>query len=252
MPTADLQLFRDFRKFDNMDVFTNANLGEVFSVKHFFVFKRDLTYDWFFAMTHFKDSAIMCFPVNVRTLPGTKTDYFVKKNGMEEMKLMSVFDLNFTARSVVFKSWARQVRTYKGKVADMIPAVRMFASSDAIPLFRLMCEKAFWKMPRTVVELYANANGTKYNKEDDDFAVLFDVYRGGMKCNESKVMEILTPRLTQAELDEQFASHLEGIEEAVEVLEEADIHLCDQEKILHSERQNVWLSKTNTVQSDKS
>ena len=65
VPTADLQLCRDFKKCRAMDIFTYANLGESFESKKI-VFRRDKDMskdEWWFAQTHMKDSSLICWPV---------------------------------------------------------------------------------------------------------------------------------------------------------------------------------------------
>ena len=230
VPHADLQLIRDYMTYKTMDIFNKAQLGQAFLVRHFFVFRRDASNEWKFAMTHFKDSAVMCWPMQRKQIPCTKVDYFEPIMPIQDVELMSVFDLKFSARAVVFRSWAYQRRKFGEKMNTLKPGIRMFASTEELPLFSLMCEKAFWKMTRTAIDYYATAKGAKFNKSDDDFAVLYDVIKSTMKTSEDATMKKMQPRLTQTELDEHFGKHIHEIDEAVDVLEESDLHIYEAEK----------------------
>ena len=106
VPTADLQLTRDFIKFKKFEIFDDAKIGATFQAKKRFVFKTEGTEDWFYAQNALKDSAVICWPVLQRKFPHTKQIYYEPLTNCKEIKLVSIWDVKvISASSVTFKSW---------------------------------------------------------------------------------------------------------------------------------------------------
>ena len=111
MPTADIQLMRDYMKFKRMDIFDRAHLGTAFTAKHKSVFKRKDQTDWYYPMNHLKDSSLIAWPVTVEKLSGAGRliDYYAPSKHESEVTLICIFDLTeVMAREVTLKSWASQ------------------------------------------------------------------------------------------------------------------------------------------------
>ena len=95
MPTADLQLCKDFVKYNTMDIFTYADLGESMEAKHKVVFRRDKDMDkngFYYAQTHLKDSALIAWPLHRRTFMKGKTTivYFEPSTYNNDITLISI------------------------------------------------------------------------------------------------------------------------------------------------------------------
>ena len=170
VPTADLQLCHDFRKYRTMDVFTYADVGESFETKRKIAFRRDKDMakdEWWYAQTHLKDSALIAWPLRRQTFQaGGKTiTYFEPDTDHREIKLISIWDVkDITACEVAFKSFAWQRFSYPVQTRTWTPAIRLFLHSAPEPYFCLCCRKAFWGMSRTLSERLVASDGIRLGK----------------------------------------------------------------------------------------
>ena len=231
MPTADLQLTRDFRKYKSMDIFENAHLGESFLAKHKFSFMQK-DGQWFYAQNHLKESSCIVWPCKLEKIKGTTFEYFTPTTTAKEITLVTIWDLKqVTARSVGFKSWAWQQNEIGIKQTKHLdPAIRIFSLTGNMPFFDLACLKAFWKVSRTTAEKLAANAGQKASKDLTDFEWFYDIMKGRLKKSDHKMLELLSQRMTSEGLDEHYKKRVMEMDDAVDVLEDADAKLAEAEQ----------------------
>ena len=112
----------------------------------------------------------------------------------------------------------------------MHPAIRAFQDGDIKDVLSILCLKAFHKLTRPVVEKILKICGVKTDKNNTFFQLLFFLIQTHLKTDDRTTLDILAMRMTLTDAEEDFMEHVLALDEATDVLEEADIAVLNKEK----------------------
>jgi hypothetical protein len=244
VPTADLQLTREFMRVRNMDVFDNAKLGMVCEVQHRLLI-QDKTApkknEWMLACTHFADSSALVWPMIEKLFPGpSKLSYFEPVLYLEQPQMLALWDLDrYNAVPIVWHSWAWQVENAHGHMKDVKAAVRPFMNGTVESLLSVCCRRAFWNLGKASIELLAKSCAIEVKKAWTLFETLFNVIQEQLELEDDDVLSIIALRLSVDDLQDEFAALVLDIEEAYEVLSLEDINKLNLEQENVPKRRNA-------------
>eukprot|EP00959_Pyramimonas_sp_CCMP1952_P189600 3966298-Pyramimonas_sp.AAC.1 len=113
---------------------------------------------WCLALDFFQNSCAFFWPLEATEMPNGDL-LFTPENSTRGPTLRSLFNLDVEACTVVVKSWSRQCSDCPEACVGMNalrPAIRIFKDGPAESLYKVAARKAFWALPKTVLQHVAS------------------------------------------------------------------------------------------------
>jgi hypothetical protein len=126
---------------------------------------------------------------------------------------------NIVVVPIVWKSWLWRYFKLSNKGQRR---VTLQARLDAMPLFDVMCNCAFWMLPRTFIVKLAAQYMIRCASAWSLLQCLFHVISEHMHLGPDAVMNIISKRLHLNDLGDAYAPTLLELDEALEVLDQDD------------------------------
>ena len=233
VPTADLELKREYMRERNLTVFENVEVGICAQTSHRLILVNSSN-EHFHAQMPLKESSVIVWPVTKQTAKGKDgiNTYFEPNLQNAEVELKAVYDFKkFRAIKIRWRSWAWQKNNlHHQEVKRMCPAIRAFMDGKPRTLFEFMCIICFGKLSRPVVEKLAKIAGIKFDPNCTFFQLLLAIIQDVLKLDRCATLDIIAQRMVAPDMEEDYAEHVLHIDEAVDVLEDQDIKVLNQER----------------------
>jgi hypothetical protein len=100
----------------------------------------------------------------------------------------------------------------------------------------LAARKAFWQLSRTEITDLCKAHGIAVTPQDSMYKFLSGAVSGVLDCSDDTLLEVLSMRLTDSEVCNEFSSTIQEIDEAMEVLEYSDREVFKSEQVSAAEK----------------
>jgi hypothetical protein len=185
IPSADLQLMREYFEVRDDSIFSRADLGQVCDHKHRLVVQKTSEANassWYFALSHFSKSSVLLWPVVKHDLPGGAS-YFEPNLTCSRFVLASMFDLKaWRACTLVWRSWAWQKTKLAEFSASVSPGLRAFVAHGSASLFEIACKCAFWALPKSAIVMFAKSMDIPVDSSLLLCGPLENVLNGGLRC----------------------------------------------------------------------
>lgn len=239
-PFADLQALRDASIGASFSLLSSASAGAICQTAHRFVFCQRATPDsppsdqdeWFFAMWQWPDSACLVWPAERRFSPGPERKLYFEPvlASLARPKLITVFNLKrIFACEIKWRSWLWQYLSFPEWRSTLKVTIKAFAEPE-LPIIKLAATKAFWSMSRCEVLNFCSQQGIHVRDHTSMYSVLADVVGGILGADEERTLAVLSQRLADDEMCNEYSAAIQEVEEAAEVLETSDKEAMEAEK----------------------
>jgi hypothetical protein len=223
---TDLFLLRDLDTLGDFSLAKFAFLGKLFQQKHSFVYQHadpaTKKKQWTFPIKHWHESAVFALPVVMHTAPGG-SKYFELACGEAPvfLSIVALSSASSVAARVVPRSWAWQFATVPS-LRKKPPSIRLFMEGSVESVLKVACRNAFWLLPKTDIEVFADYFSIFLPKGLSLVEVLTKVIKDTLKCNDQELFEYLGKRLSNLDNETVFSEALLDIDEAMEVVDRVD------------------------------
>lgn len=182
----------------------------------------------------FKDGAVLCWHVLLRSIPGQATvgNFFEPRIDCDEPSLVSIFDIdskNIVCCNIVFKPPHFQFIDYPGLRTEPV-ALRIFREGPWRCLAQIAGHNACWQLCRSVVQDIAAFQRVQVPPGSNFVELLQLVVAKLTGKNGDDVMVIIYKRLAELHASTTFADFVNELDEATDVLEDADKEVVKQEQ----------------------
>ena len=189
--------------------------------------------------------------------------YFEPVVGEGSVVMKGIFDLKpdvVVGAVFEWKSWLWQVANMPAATQKKLkPAVRaIIKRADIKPVQTIMCENAFWSLPRSSVASFAEYFKIPCDPGLSFVDLLWTTIKGTLKLPDDKVLEILHRRLCFSEFERESSAALFEVDEAWEVVDHMDMSKVkqaqkDAESSLseHKEFRDKYRAKAREVHESK-
>ncbi|CAK0876142.1 unnamed protein product, partial [Prorocentrum cordatum] len=246
-PVADLYMLRHiFAEAPEAPDFNKVNFSWISSfvqVSHKLVVNLP-GQGWCLALDYFNSSCAFFWPMETRELEGGLL-MLQPENSTRGPIVKPLFDLDVPSCTVVVKSWARQCNDYPALCVGMNalpPAIRMFQEGPTDGLYKIAASKAFWSVPKTVLQSVARAKGVDLPPGAMLVDVIFALACDALGVSEVDAIKIVARRHTVNDLQASFFPALLEVEEAIQCL-----HYDDHEEFKSQEKKVVTITEEMSI-----
>jgi len=218
----------------------HAFMGCAANAKHKFVFRRQgpggTDFDWAVGLTHFDDSSMVLWPVELRKVPGYETEYVVFKPSPRPMVVPCFTWKHMFARKCRWRSPASQNHCFPDARGKWRPEVRLIVESLEKALLVVLAELGFCDIDVPTVRRAALVMGYALSSTAGAVEVLVSFIVKVLKCTEEAAMGFLQHRLESlAAKDRRMARALMEYDDAYQCLSKEDFDKVKTQKVKAAE-----------------
>jgi hypothetical protein len=193
----------------------------------------DANMKYYLALASFESSSCAMWPLKVKQVPHYEAEWFDLAEDCVSPSLVTIFDMTtVTACSI---EWLPPLCVYhkfpnaRGYFKNSI-AVLPFKKGNWGKLHKVAAHAAFWSLGRSTLDQVAEAVGAPMERGAPLFTQLFSLVKHITKLPDSSVLKILCQRLGRNDYNNLFGEEVLCLDEALEVLDEADQKLALQQQ----------------------
>lgn len=236
--SADLALLATAHRQDSWLELSKAWLGALLKSSHRLLFRfASNPGEWYFALSHFPDSAVVCVPAALHTWPGCPISVAEPdtKHGVKLFAVTSCEAVEAVAYSWRSPAWQS---AHAPASCALSPGIRACFDAPARPLRAVAAESAFWALDKPTLTRLASHWGVRVPAGANLFDLVHSLVASSLPDrDELDVMDICCSRLGALQKKAQFSDELAELDEAVEVLDRND------QKKIQGERRAAVVSK---------
>jgi hypothetical protein len=196
---------------------------------------------YYYACSHFETSTCNVWPCALKVVPGhDNEEWFELETALDMPHFYTVFDMKSKHLEVCRVQWKAPYNMFVD-----YPNARGKLPCACVPfrlgVFRSLCTLgaycAYWNTGRTTVEDIADCIGLLYDKGDTTFQLLFKCIKHTLKFDDTQILNIMYEhRIKNMTNRERFAQEVMLVDEAFDVLEDADKRVALKEQIANQSR----------------
>lgn len=194
---------------------------------------RSGQHEWFLPLYHYKESAVLCIPVELVTIAAFGMQQIVKFLPNHEPMVKPIFDYRaYECRRFQWRSWAWQAaKLGEARLDQLLPGVRpVCLGRTAESVLHAAAESGWWQLPRATLLAIADEIGIMYDEGTNMMELLSMMTKQVLGCNDEKCMSLLERRLTAPLRAAQVNSAILQVDEAQACLREDDFIELTKEK----------------------
>lgn len=237
VPVADLFLLRSCSSsLGGLRSVEGAWTGQLLDVRHRLLVKvSDGASESIFIAGHFfQDSAVLVWPVLAHTVPAyPQTTWYEPDTSVTTPSFIAVTSLNslgMTAVSFKWKSWLAQLKEFPNAAGKWGPRIRLFAEGPFESLLVVAAKRAFWTLPRSLLQDIASDQGIDIGQATNAFETVAALSSSILGCDQATATRVCHQRLLLLDQETAYSRDLLEIDEAIEVLDKNDHKTVKAEK----------------------
>jgi len=254
VPLADLHMWRDLAAQNALESQDTVFLGKIFKWQHFFVFEyvepKSKRKTMVYPIHHYTDSSVHAVEVKRHKVPMTAHEYYELDFGQEPF-FITMAEVNDFCKGaeVRVRSWAWQLSTLpEDSLCAMGPAIRLFKLGGMKKVKDIVCENAFWLMPKSDIDQWAEHYEIEIPKGSDLVETLVATICGHFKCDKNQALQYTCKRIGNVLESTKYCESLLEVDEAIYCLDihdhremtssqqKAYLDLCDKDQFLEQFR----------------
>ena len=233
---ADLFMLRRAKQHKQLRECEHAWLGSVVDVEHKVALgfprspkSKDL--DWYLGIYNYQKSTAMLWPCSMHKAGKANLFYFELASDLKEPCFRTITSLtDVKAASYEWKSWAFQVQCLSPAVLrNLQPAIRPFAHTWK-PFIEIAVEAAWWNLSRSQIYDLSLYFKLEVAAGSSLFDMLWAFCITFLNLDEEAALKIVYSRVSRSHHGRETNDALLEVEEAVEVLDQADVKEVEESK----------------------